>query len=89
LLLIILLVSVVGVEIFNILNSILKFFGKRYSLALHLVENNKDLDPAPDPDRQALDADPDPDFAGPGCRTLSGSAKMMPIRADPAPQHPG
>jgi hypothetical protein len=28
-----------------------------YSLALHLVENNEDLDLAPDPDRQALDAD--------------------------------
>jgi hypothetical protein len=46
--------------ILNILGSILKISGKKYSLrclALHLVEMDMDKDPA----RQALDTDPDPD----------------------------
>ncbi len=36
----------------NFFHSILKFFGKKFSLRLHLVELDTD------PDRQALDADP-------------------------------
>jgi len=47
------LVSVIGVKIFCILDSILKFSGKKYSLALYLVK----LDRAPDP---LIRLDPDP-----------------------------
>jgi hypothetical protein len=55
------LISIIGVIILGILNSILKFCGKKLSLPLHLVEMDTDPDPSPDPDRQALDADPGPD----------------------------
>ncbi len=41
------LISAKGVIIFSILDSILKFYWKKYSLSLHLVEMDKDLDPAP------------------------------------------
>ncbi len=46
-----------GVVTFNILDSVLKFYRKKYRYcieALHLVEMEKD------PDRQPLDAIPDP-----------------------------
>ncbi len=42
------LVSIMGVIIFNILESILKFSDRKYSLALHLVE----MDPDPNRDLQ-------------------------------------
>jgi hypothetical protein len=47
-----------GAIILSILESFLKFSGKKiwYSFSLHLVEMDKD----PDLDLQALDADPDP-----------------------------
>jgi hypothetical protein len=48
--------NTVGVITFYIVDSILKFSVKKYSLSLHLVE----MDTDPDPDRQALDAEPDP-----------------------------
>ncbi len=53
------------ITIFNILYSagLLKFSGKKYSLALHLVKMDPDPDPAADlePDRQVLDAGSDPE----------------------------
>jgi hypothetical protein len=54
------LASVIGVIVFHILDSILKFSVKKYSLTLHLVEIDTDPDPASD--QQALDADSDPDL---------------------------
>jgi hypothetical protein len=42
------------------MDRILKFSGKKYSLALHLVEIDTDPDPASD--QRALDADWDPDL---------------------------
>jgi hypothetical protein len=48
--------NTVGVITIDIVDSILKFSVKKYSLSLHLVE----MDTDPDPDRQALDAEPDP-----------------------------
>jgi hypothetical protein len=56
-------IPVIGVRIFTVLDSGLKFSGKKVilnytgSLALYLVEMDSDLDP----DRQTLDADPDPE----------------------------
>jgi hypothetical protein len=49
------LVIVIDVKIVNILESIMKFSGKKHSLSLHLVE----VDTGPAPDQQALDADSD------------------------------
>ncbi len=43
---IVILISVQGVKIFNILDNILKFSGKKYSLSLHLLEMDTDPDPA-------------------------------------------
>ncbi len=50
------LVSVIGVIISCCLDSISKYSGNKYNLALHLMA----MAPAPDSRRQALDADPDP-----------------------------
>ncbi len=53
------LISVIAVILFITLDSVLKFYGKKHSLSLHLVEMETD----PDPFRQALDDDPAPDLA--------------------------
>jgi hypothetical protein len=54
-----------GVIILIILNSLLKFFGKK--LKIHLLGIFTDR---PDPDRHALDVDPDPDPTRSGSTTL-------------------
>jgi hypothetical protein len=53
------LISAIDFKIFSILDSILKFSLKKFSLYLQLVE----MDTDPDSDRQALDANPYPDPA--------------------------
>ncbi len=56
----IILISVIGVIIFNILGLIMNFL-KKHSLELHLVEIDTDPAPDTDPDRQALSTGSDLD----------------------------
>jgi hypothetical protein len=60
------------IKIFNTLDSILKFSGKKYSLALHLVEMDTD------PVQQAQES---------GYSSGSGFAKLIPIGPDPDPHN--
>jgi hypothetical protein len=53
---IVFLVSVIGVKIFCILGSILKFSGKKYSFALHFVERETVTYPSNDADPSDTDS---------------------------------
>ncbi len=75
------LTSVKDVIILIILNSILKFCGKKYTLVNKLFHTDNDPDRL-DPDRHALDDVHDPDRA-----KWCGSGKMLRIRPHLDPQH--
>ncbi len=68
------LVGVIGVMIFNILDSVLKF-SEKHNLTILVVEMETDPDPGSYSYRQALDADPtnDDDPTRSGSRTLGKS----------------
>ncbi len=53
---IVFLVSVIGVIIFRILDSILKFSGKRYSFSLHFEERDTGTYPSNDADPTDTDS---------------------------------